>query len=343
ALLHLQDRALQRRADPVRGRHSRRRPDHRADQGHHQAGHRIPRRLPDSQEGRPLARLRRHHRARQPRRQLPHAVQQDHPDLLLPGARQEDEDEAGGVHRAGKAAAADPAHVVVTGAAFAERLIGAGFDLFAGVPCSLVEGVIAALERRPGLPYVAAVREDVAVGVAGGAWLAGRRPAVVVPPRLFSDHAAEPFGDIHSRSAASYAPPALTPKISRMTAIKATVTALGDELLVCANGYPSREACAIADRPQNFYMIGSMGLAGPIGLGVALGRPDRRTVVLDGDGNVLMSLGALTNVAALAPRNFIHCVFDNEVYGSTGNQASPSRHARLDAIAAAAGYRTVAA
>jgi len=319
----------------------------------------------------------------------------------------------------------------VTGAAFAERLIGAGFDLFAGVPCSLVEGVIAALERRPGLPYVAAVREDVAVGVAGGAWLAGRRPAVVmqnsglgtslnalasfslmyglpalcvvtwrghrgqdapehllmgeitpglldllripyrvltpdgiddaiawagrelrtrhapvalvVPPRLFSDHAAEPFGDIHSRSAASYAPPALTPKISRMTAIKATLTALGDELLVCANGYPSREACAIADRPQNFYMIGSMGLAGPIGLGVALGRPDRRTVVLDGDGNVLMSLGALANVAALGPRNFIHCVFDNEVYGSTGNQASPSRHARLDAIAAAAGYRTVAA
>src|SRR5438034_6345618 len=84
-----------------------------------------------------------------------------------------------------------------------------------------------------------------------------------------------------------------------------------------------------------------MGLAGPIGLGVALGRPDRRTVVLDGDGNVLMSLGALANVAALAPRNFIHCVFDNEVYGSTGNHSSPSRHARLDAIAAGAGYRTL--
>ena len=90
-------------------------------------------------------------------------------------------------------------------------------------------------------------------------------------------------------------------------------------------------------------MIGSMGLAGPIGLGVALGRPDRRTVVFDGDGNVLMSLGALANVAALAPPNFIHCVFDNEVYGSTGNQVSPSRYARLDAIAAAAGYRTVGA
>jgi len=56
-----------------------------------------------------------------------------------------------------------------------------------------------------------------------------------------------------------------------------------------------------------------------------------------------MSLGALANVVALAPRNFIQCVFDNEVYGSTGNQASPSRQARLDAIAAASGFRSVAA
>ena len=68
----------------------------------------------------------------------------------------------------------------MTGAGFAERLTGFGFDVFAGVPCSLVEGVIAALERHPGIPYVAAVREDVAVGVAGGAWLAGRRPAVIM-------------------------------------------------------------------------------------------------------------------------------------------------------------------
>ena len=128
-----------------------------------------------------------------------------------------------------------------------------------------------------------------------------------------------------------------------MAAIEAAMKALDAELVVCANGYPSREACALSDRPQNFYMIGSMGLAGPIGLGVALGRPDRRVVVFDGDGNVLMSLGALANVAALAPRNFIQCVFDNEVYGSTGNQASASRHARLDAIAAGAGFVSVAA
>jgi thiamine pyrophosphate-dependent acetolactate synthase large subunit-like protein len=66
-------------------------------------------------------------------------------------------------------------------------------------------------------------------------------------------------------------------------------------------------------------------------------------VVFDGDGNLLMNLGVLANVGGRAPRNFVHCVFDNEVYGSTGDQASPSRHVRLDRLAAAAGYRTTAA
>ncbi|MBI4627256.1 MAG: sulfopyruvate decarboxylase subunit beta, partial [Candidatus Rokubacteria bacterium] len=100
---------------------------------------------------------------------------------------------------------------------------------------------------------------------------------------------------------------------------------------------------SVADRPQNFYMIGSMGLASAIGLGVALARPARRAVVFDGDGNLLMNLGVVGTVGALAPKNFVHLVFDNEVYGSTGNQASPSRAVRLDRIARAAGYRTAAA
>jgi thiamine pyrophosphate-dependent acetolactate synthase large subunit-like protein len=128
-----------------------------------------------------------------------------------------------------------------------------------------------------------------------------------------------------------------------MRAIAAAIKELGDAPVVHANGYPSRESCAIADRPQNFYMIGSMGLAAPIGLGLALARPHRPVVVFDGDGNLLMALGVLANVAALAPANFVHCVFDNQAYGSTGNQRSPSERVRLDALAAAAGYRQVAA
>jgi phosphonopyruvate decarboxylase/sulfopyruvate decarboxylase subunit beta len=135
----------------------------------------------------------------------------------------------------------------------------------------------------------------------------------------------------------------LVPRLSRLAALRAAVGTLGREPVVHANGYICRESFSVADRPQNFYMIGSMGMAAPIGLGLALGRPDRPSVVFDGDGNLLMSLGVLANVAALRPANFVHCVFDNEVYGSTGNQRSPSSHVRLDRLAAAAGYASVAA
>jgi sulfopyruvate decarboxylase subunit beta len=90
-------------------------------------------------------------------------------------------------------------------------------------------------------------------------------------------------------------------------------------------------------------MIGSMGLASAIALGLALARPGERSIVFDGDGNLLMNLGIVPLVAALAPSNLVHVVFDNEAYGSTGNQGSIARDVRLDRIAAAAGYRTVAA
>ena len=118
---------------------------------------------------------------------------------------------------------------------------------------------------------------------------------------------------------------------------------LGDQPAIHANGYVCRESCSIADRPQNFYMLGSMGLASAIGLGIALTRPGRPTVVFDGDGNLLMNLGTMATVGSLRPANFVHVVFDNEVYGSTGGQASPSREVRLDRIARGAGYRTVTA
>ena len=141
----------------------------------------------------------------------------------------------------------------------------------------------------------------------------------------------------------------MTPTISRLEAIRAALGALGQAPVVHANGFICRESFSLGDRPQNFYMIGSMGLASSIGLGVALARPDHPTVVFDGDGNLLMNLGILPMVGGGPlmgggpPANFVHVVFDNDVYGSTGNQASPSRRARLDAIAAASGYRSTVA
>ena len=381
---------------------------------------------------------------------------------------------------------------MLSGPAFVELLHRHGYAFATGVPCSLIETLIHTLEHDATLPYVPAVREDVAVGLAGGAWLAGKRPvvlmqnsglgtsmnalasmalmyglpallvvtwrgyqgkdapehiltgaitprhlellgiphrvlsatsagddvawataemdvrsqpvALLVPPGVFGGghemsgaargtggpgsgprvtepafagsvraadspdaphparraahlaaatnepgHTAEQppasaaaFGGTRSSTAGTPGTP-LVPVISRYAAIRAAVKVLGDQPVVHANGYPSRESHAVADRAQNFYMIGSMGLASAIGLGVALNRPESATVVFDGDGNLLMNLGILPMVGARAPQRFVHVVFDNEVYGSTGNQGSAAPGVRLDAIAAGAGYRTAVA
>ena len=128
---------------------------------------------------------------------------------------------------------------------------------------------------------------------------------------------------------------------SRAQAIQALFEMLADQPVIVCNGFPSREAQKIQDRSSTFYMIGSMGVAASIGLGLALAKPEQRVVVLDGDGNVLMGMGTLATIGALRPKNLIHVVFDNEVYGTTGNQPSYSRVVRLDHVAKAAGYATV--
>jgi len=128
---------------------------------------------------------------------------------------------------------------------------------------------------------------------------------------------------------------------SRAQAMAAILELLGDQPVIICNGFPSREAFKIADRPTHFYMIGSMGVAAAIGLGVALSKPDKQVVVFDGDGNVLMGMGTLATVGFLKPKNFVHVVFDNEVYGSTGNQPTISNVVRLEQVAKAAGYVNV--
>jgi thiamine pyrophosphate-dependent acetolactate synthase large subunit-like protein len=121
-------------------------------------------------------------------------------------------------------------------------------------------------------------------------------------------------------------------------AMTALQSLLGDAAVVHANGHISRRSFTVEDRPGNFYMIGSMGLASSIGLGVALARPDRRVVLYDGDGNLLMNLGSAAMIAHTRPENLIHVVFDNGVYASTGNQPAISQTVPLEKIAEAAGY-----
>jgi phosphonopyruvate decarboxylase len=342
----------------------------------------------------------------------------------------------------------------LTGAALAALLERQGYDFFTGVPCSMIESLIGTLETHPRLPYVPAVREDVAVGLAAGAWLAGRRPmvlmqnsglgtsmnalvslslmyrlpalllvtwrghggkdapehivmgeispsfldliriphrilaaktiaedvawgraeserlsqpvALLLPPGILetAGHAAR--GAPALRGAAEGEPSALedegrsisgqndadrtpTPRISRFEALRAAVSVLTTEPVVHANGYICRESFGVKDRIENFYMIGSMGMASAIGLGVALTVPEQPAVIFDGDGNLLMSLGILPMIGGGPvvgrgrPGNLVHVVFDNGLYGSTGNQLSPSRAVGLHRIARAAGYERVAA
>jgi thiamine pyrophosphate-dependent acetolactate synthase large subunit-like protein len=94
------------------------------------------------------------------------------------------------------------------------------------------------------------------------------------------------------------------------------------EAVIGGIGNTNFDLWAAGQRPENFYMLGSMGLAVPIGLGVALAQPARKTFVLEGDGSLLMQLGSLGTVAATKPKNLAVVVFDNAMYQITGSQKS---------------------
>jgi phosphonopyruvate decarboxylase len=129
----------------------------------------------------------------------------------------------------------------------------------------------------------------------------------------------------------------------RRGAILATLFArLPDAVFVASTGFIAREAVAASARTRAcvFPVIGSMGCAGPVGLGLALSAPQRRVVVLDGDGALLMKLGALATVASHAPTNLLHVVFNDGVYASTGGQANAAGLVSLARLAHAARYAT---
>ncbi|MFA5095016.1 MAG: thiamine pyrophosphate-dependent enzyme [Candidatus Omnitrophota bacterium] len=124
-------------------------------------------------------------------------------------------------------------------------------------------------------------------------------------------------------------------------AIGVLLSAIKDEYVVCANGFISRDTFNSKDRPRNFYMLGSMGQASSIGLGLAISDPSKKVVVFDGDGNLLMNLGILTMIAKAAPKNYFHVVLDNECYDSTGGQPTVSSSVDLAQAAKGCGIRSV--
>lgn len=127
----------------------------------------------------------------------------------------------------------------------------------------------------------------------------------------------------------------------RSEVLKEIAPILRDQLVVCNIGIPSQELHAIDDQPTNFYMLGTMGLASSIGLGLALAQP-KPVIAIDGDGSVLTNLGTLPTIANNVADNFILLIVDNGSYGSTGDQPTyAGRKTSLAKVAEACGCERV--
>jgi phosphonopyruvate decarboxylase len=123
-----------------------------------------------------------------------------------------------------------------------------------------------------------------------------------------------------------------------LAAIQASV--LPTDAVLATTGFTGRALYALDDRPNQLYMVGSMGCVSSLGIGLALVQPRRRVIVLDGDGAMLMHMGALAAIAQEGPANLVHVLLDNGVHDSTGGQ-TVSSVADLAEVAAACGYPRV--
>tara|TARA_B100000029_G_C17352787_1_gene879579 strand:+ start:218 stop:775 length:558 start_codon:yes stop_codon:yes gene_type:complete len=125
----------------------------------------------------------------------------------------------------------------------------------------------------------------------------------------------------------------------RKEAIDIIVNEIDNEPIISANGYISRDLFNVEDKISNFYMIGSMGLASSIGLGVAMKNQNKKIFVFDGDGNILMNLGSLITIGSIKPKNLIHVIFDNNSHESTGGQPTNSKNVKIAKIGHDANYK----
>ncbi|MGQ0430147.1 MAG: phosphonopyruvate decarboxylase [Gammaproteobacteria bacterium] len=135
----------------------------------------------------------------------------------------------------------------------------------------------------------------------------------------------------------------LEPRHRRREMLAAIQSAAAGDVLIATTGYTGRELYALGDAPNQLYMVGSMGCAVSLALGIALARPDRRVIAIDGDGAALMRLGALSTVGFERPANLVHVLLDNGLHESTGGQATASPAVDFCAIAAGSGYPAVSA
>jgi len=131
-------------------------------------------------------------------------------------------------------------------------------------------------------------------------------------------------------------------RLDRRTTMRALLENRGDLLLVTGLGSTTWDAASVGDDDRNFYLWGAMGAAAMVGLGLAIAKPDRRILVVTGDGEMLMGLGALATIGVQRPPNLAIAVFDNGRYGETGMQASHTATAvELTGVARACGIEQV--
>jgi phosphonopyruvate decarboxylase len=126
---------------------------------------------------------------------------------------------------------------------------------------------------------------------------------------------------------------------TRFSALSSIASLASDRTVFLATtGFTGRELYEVGDVPNNFYMVGSMGCVSSLGLGLALARPDLRVVVIDGDGSILMRMGAAAVLAAYAPGTLVHVLLDNNAHDSTGGQKTISDNVDFIRFAESVGY-----
>ncbi len=186
-------------------------------------------------------------------------------------------------------------------------------------------------EAEVGPVLARAVRHMEATGLPYGLVM---RKGAVAPHPLRSRPAARPPAP-GTLPAAAW--PAERP--ARDEVLRRVLAAAGPtDAVIATTGYTGRALYALEDRPSQLYLVGSMGCASSVGLGLALAQPHRRVLVLDGDGAALMRLGALATIGDRRPPNLVHVLLDNEMHESTGGQAAVSSSVDLAAVAHACGY-----
>jgi thiamine pyrophosphate-dependent acetolactate synthase large subunit-like protein len=127
--------------------------------------------------------------------------------------------------------------------------------------------------------------------------------------------------------------------LNRRKVVERVLRNRGEALVVSGLGNASFDVVAAGDSPRNFYLWGAMGGAAMVGLGLALAQPNRRVMVVTGDGEMLMGIGSLATIGVEKPRNLSIVVLDNELYAETGMQMTHTgRGVDLAGMARAAGF-----